>query len=95
LLFARPDHLLPPLPDTIFTAAALPPYANAAVESHRPLPLQITPIILCIVVFIVVEQSHIVNVVSAPPFSLAEDWREDTLNQYDGASYGKMKNLAI
>jgi hypothetical protein len=81
LLCARPDHLLPPLPDIIFTTAALPPYANAAVKSHRPLPLLIAPIILCIVVFIVDQWGQIVINVSTPPFALAKDWRKDTLNQ--------------
>jgi hypothetical protein len=95
MLCTRPDHPPPPLPDTVFTTATLPPYANAAVESHCPLLLPIAPIILCIVVFIVDQWSCIFNIVSTPPFSLAEDWREDMLNQYDGASDGKMKNLAI
>jgi hypothetical protein len=71
---------LPPLPDTIFTTAALPLYANAAVKSHCPLPLPIAPIILCIVVFILDQRSCIFNIVSAPLFSLVEDWREDALN---------------
>jgi hypothetical protein len=91
LLCAHPDHLPPLLPDTIFTTAALPPYTNTAVKSHHPLPLPITHIILCIVVFIIDQQSQIVNIVSAPPFSLAEDLREDMLNQCNGASDSKMK----
>jgi hypothetical protein len=54
LLCARPDHPLLLLPDTIFTTAtaALPLYANTTVKSHRPPPLLIAPIILCVVVFI-------------------------------------------
>jgi hypothetical protein len=82
LLCAHPDHPPPPLPDTIFTTAALPPYANATVNSHHPPPLPITPIILCIVVFIVDQRGQKFVIVSAPPFFLAEDWMEDTLNQY-------------
>jgi hypothetical protein len=86
-----------PLPDTILTTADLPRYANATVKSNRPPPLPITPIILGIVVFIVEQQTQIVIVIvsAPPPFSLAQDWREDTLNQYDGALDGKMKNIAI
>ncbi len=67
LLRARPPTLPPPLPDIIFTTAALPLYTNAAVKCHRPPLLLTAPIILFIDVFIVDQRGWIDVIVSAPP----------------------------